>query len=1302
MNTPVPEQASSTRATDLLSLLKFKQGTQPAASPTSPAATSTESLSRQPQSDATSGAQGRPVSAADLVAGFARKPSGLGQMQSPSALAPTASRPELRGEASASSQTFKSQDFLLKLLNHQAQPKPTSESTTLSSSVKQTIEVVPAAVVDNLARDLQDTTLEQASSSPTAAPRNEREESPMHVFGEAVAPPSSFDAEEAAKSKVFTYVNPFEQLSASSPLNRVRTPNQETAAPKVEILKHARDSSNTSGPAAKTRKVDSNSAPQSSLSTPPAAPRESVSEALKEVGEVADKQVEQALAQTTKANGDSEPKESKAEKEVREAAAEIKEELKDKKTRRDLEAGMSKTEAKAFEATIHAVAAKPAASKPATATKNAAEKASVEEDWEQVPDKDVRVYNFPMRPFITIDIKQLGDGPLPISPDSHAEIARIKKDFDQIDRNMVSGSSNFMVYPLKHGGFRAIKQDDGSHKQVFANHKERIFNIALSHTHRGAGMTEIEAVLATGVDGTVFWAPLANFAQDESFGQSEEERGFAFPPVPTNDENTSGGQLKTRVKPSSRHPEYFGYGRGKSIYIVFPGTARTAAYTNPKSRVCDSNKYLKEHTLRVSTGKAGKDFVFSADDTVIVSLDKAGRLKFWDVRPLVGNASLNMPIPTGPVEVKVPLMTLTTCLPNEKSWPTSVMLLDKEKPMAKGIALRYVIIGLKQNHTLQIWDLALGKPVEEINFPHEQESDAICSLAYHPKTGILAVGHPTRNSVYLLHVSAPQYNLPPLSQAKFIQMLASKDQSLPSPASTVIISGVREYTLGDKGTIRSLDMLNDPDAQFADGPAFVLYIMHSKGISEMRVTRQHLGWSETGKILNPVNAQKIGAIVVGDIRPLPPPVAGDAISVTSESPAAVAIGKNGKEEKRLESTPSRDRKPPVVEQTPKPETANGEKPEKKKKKDKKVAEATSQTTSTATSFIQPPEVLSRPTEAEPPKSPSPTGKAATRTPKASEPEIPAWAVRLLENSTTSTPAGSSKAPSVATGVETLLTNEFENLYRKIGDDKRVAAATGAAQQEAVLRLVSSTLADNVEGALNRAVTDGLTKITTNPLKQIVTSTIDRNLGPAVNQTVQANLPRELEKAVPVAVSKVLQDANVLRGVADVVSAKVAQQIDGYLSATIRETIVPSFTSLALNAANQMSGEIERRFIEQLRQADAQQQRDNIKIDHLLKTVNNLTQIVHTMAEEQIKFQQNTNAMLQQALSQGLQTDQRQQKGTTSSSSSRSIPQTPANPPQPEKTERELELEQIGNYLAEEDFENATIKVSVIQACRFHH
>ncbi|TID20169.1 wd40 yvtn repeat-like-containing domain [Venturia nashicola] len=1240
MNTPQPESGNQTRATDLLSLLKFRPGAQAAPSSV-PSLQRRESQNSAPTSlDATVGAANRSMSAADLVAGFTRKPSGLGAAQSPSALAPASSRPETRGEASNSSAN--PQDFLLKLLN-QGAPKNENFSFRHAEQPIQSVEQTPGATMEDLAQDLRNASI--------ASPGRGRQESPMHVFGDASAPITTFDAPPAApapKAK-FTYVNPFEQLAASSPRNR--TPNNEnkpgSEKPQNEVLKHARDNSTGAGPAAKSRKVSADP-----LTSPPLAHPETVSEAVSGLGEVAGKQVEEALAQiTSQANGKSEPKMSQAEQSVQEAAAEIKEELKDEATRRQMEAGMPAPMAKAFEETIAAAA-------------------DADDDWEEAAEKDVRVFQFPMQPFVSIEIKKLDEPPMIVPADALSDIAKMKKDFDQIDRNLITASQQFMVYPLKNGGLRVIRQEDGTHKQIFSAVKERIFNVALSVSKKVAAVKETETVLATGVNGTIFWAPLANFGQDEMFGQTEQERGFLFPPVPTHDENTSGGQLKTRVKPTSRNPEFFAYGRGKSIYLISPSIARTSAYCDPETRRCDSEKYLDENSLKISTGKAGKDFIFSADDTVILSLDKVGRLKFWDIRELIMRKT---------EEVKTPLMTLTTCQPTEKSWPTSVMLLDKEKPMTKGIALRYVIVGMKQNHTLQIWDLTLGKPVQEINFPHDQESDGICSLAYHAKSGILVVGHPTRNSIYFMNISAPQYNLPPMAQARFINMLATKDATLPNPQSTIICSGIREFSLRSTTSLRSLDMLADPGDQFGeDAPLFVLYIMHSKGISEMRVTRPLLGWSESGKYINQVKAQDVGAISVSQIKELPAPVPGEAASVVSETPpvssAATPSRTSAKENvKKVDSTPVRPSKNQTAEAPKAEQTTNGE--TKKKKKEKKLSESASQAASTAPSpFIQPIEVLSRASQAESSAVPPPAPKAPSVAKTSESGVVPTWATTPTVQAATTTSTGSTLDMSA---IEAIIRGEFESLAQNLSEDRIRQEAVAADRQEGVLKVVSRTLHDNVEDSLSKVVADGLNKITLSPMKEVIANSVDRNLSTAISQTLKASIPRELEKALPGAVSKVLQDQNVLRSVAEVVTKNVTLQVEKQFSVAMRDTIGPSMAKIAMDAANTMSAGVKSRLNQQVQQAALHREEDNSKISELMKVIGGLQQTIQLMAEEQVKFQQQTTSVIDQLRS-------RAESGLTGS-----VPQTPASH-QRRKTPEELERDEI-SALAKHDLMNATIK-----------
>src|ERR1700761_1435740 len=114
-----------------------------------------------------------------------------------------------------------------------------------------------------------------------------------------------------------------------------------------------------------------------------------------------------------------------------------------------------------------------------------------------------------------------------------------------------------------------------------------------------------------------------------------------------------------------------------------------------------------------------------------------------------------------PVELHEPIWSLNAAAsgsrPDEKPSVSSIMFLDKERPTLKGVALRYMLIGFKQNHVLQLWDLGLGKAVQEVRLPHDKDSDGICSIAYHPRSGIIAVGHPTRNCVFFIHLSAPKY-----------------------------------------------------------------------------------------------------------------------------------------------------------------------------------------------------------------------------------------------------------------------------------------------------------------------------------------------------------------------------------------------------------------------------------------------------------------------------------------------------------------------------------------------------------------
>ncbi|OAL01957.1 hypothetical protein IQ06DRAFT_346561 [Phaeosphaeriaceae sp. SRC1lsM3a] len=1273
-NTPAPEHGAASHQTpqqqsaQLLSLLRHN--THSAANPARRVSQNSQVL-EAPQ------AHGRTVSAADLVAGYMPTRS-LSQGHGFAAPASAQAAP-----ASISSEN--PQDLLLRLLNH---PKPAqndgrSARGSPSAFSPPAASRMPETAVDDLAQDLADAELEKVSSDPAASAAPTA--SPMRVFGSDGTGPSS--REPTSIPPKFTYINPFDALEAASPRNRTPAPEApKSSTPKVQILKpkHAAD------PAA--------------ASHPPHS-HETVAEAVTDLGEQISNEVEEALAE---AEGKSSAQLSKQLSNVAaedvadmqqamvDVATEIKQELEDDKIMKDVEKTMPKDLTVALKEVANEVA-----------------EGNVVDDWEtaeaeeslaQGEDQTVIVYRFPMRAFASIQVNQMPPRRLFFRNELFMDVARLKKEFDQIDRSLVSASKNFIVYALvKKGGFRIIRQENGHYRQVFENHHERIFNIALC-TSGDDSQQSLESILGIGVNGTVFWTSL-DPSREDTFGESLDSQGLMLPPSPIQDDNTSGGQLKTRAKPSSRHPEFFAVGRGKSIHIVFPKVA--AQYLRSKSRICHTEKYLKERSLKILTGKAGKDFTFSEDDTIVVSLDKAGRMRFWDIRTLTEPELGNPHAPARQVEVSETLLEFHTTTPNAKSWPTSVFFFDKDKPFTKGIALRYVMVGMKQNHSFQLWDLGLGKAVQEIHLPHENESDAICSVSFHPRTGIMAVAHPTRNSVFFVHVSCPRYNLPALSQAGYIARLANKGERglapLPPVNATAIMTSITEYSFASKGQIRSLHMLNDPagpaDVDDPDNAAlFELYVMHSKGVCVLRIRRSDLGWKKEGEPIHPKEAEQEGVITISQLK-APQPATTDDSSVAGDTTAPKSVSDRSARES-VKKEPSN-----VSKQSMTPEAAmrastlakveskqdaaraaiiNGsttERPEKKKKK-KASAETASQvstsTRATAPSYAQ--AAQSTPLS----KSPVPTeAPAEAESSKGGAAEAPEWAKQLISKHFQPASASAAAAPVAADFdakklkeiVQAEITEgfarELDVMYKRFDEDKRVLNAANGAKQEAILRLVSSTLTENVEGTIRKMVDENMRNVLLPEVLARTSSTLEQSIG----SNLKTVLGPQVSKEIPEAVVRALKAPHVFQSLSDQVTKKVTGNIEPIITTSVGNLVKPAFANL--------SGLIEKQIGEQLRQAHAQRHEDATKIAQLTDTVHTCLETIQAMAATQAQLQSQITK-LQQHLEKPAPAPA---PAAPSWSGSPKAVQTPVKQKSPE----ELETEEITRLMSDGNYEQATMQ-----------
>jgi len=1103
-------------------------------------------------------------------------------------------------------------------------------------------------------------------------------ESPPPKFGSS---PQAQPPPAAPRAPIFNYSNPFEDLAASSP--RRQTPKSTSTTPAtsgvpapgaqpVQILKKTepvhpvleqkRTSTGRSplqSPDHTRRKLEKTASPLANSvtdylpqpSTSVTSPRDgdkahpTVAEAVSELAERADIEAQEALARAeeeqtqiriakdlnTMANAKSE---EEFDQSAQHAAQALQKELDKKENQTVLENTLPAELAKEVREIVDEVAAGDRGPVVDSWESAEADEIIVVEEEEPAP---VTVFNVPMKPWISINVQDVASDSRPqFREEALLDIARLKKEFDQIDRNLVAASENYLTYGMsKHGGIRVIRQVDGLDVKLFTDTHDRIFNVSMSSTPADQNIAHREAIIGTGVSGAVYWIQLKTGEKEHLDDAHPEQYGFALPPTSTQDGDAPGGVLKTRARTSTAHPEYFAVGRGKSINIIWPSFVMAKNLFKPgHDRVVDTEKLFKQCSLKINTGKAGKDFTFSPDDTTVVSLDKSGRVKFWDVRDLTAAAEDSdprnpMPARTS-LEIKEPLMTLTSTPEGEKAWPTSVLLLDKLRPYQKNTALRYMIVGMKQNHTLQLWDLALGKPVQEVNLPHSKESDAVCSVMYHPSTGMIVVGHPTRNSIYFLHLSAPKYGIKNLTQVEYIQRLVAQDSSIPQPESTAVISGMREYSFANKGVLRSVDILGNPASSSAEGDEqtlFELYAMHSKGVTCIFVKQAELGWTKDNKVIHPVDAIATGMVKLGKLVAPPSPVPADAHATAAPEPnLPIRLATRNTAKEPMQKTPSaQGEERTAVESNSAaralhdrrdddaPAHTPVEKAEKKGRKKKANANAAPVA---EREFLVPVNGRSS-------SPPARAGKGAARMTEPVHPApVAAQAVDLA-----------SVLSTVAERIDTSMKERLKAALGLMADQlnaQQVAREnTFQDSQMGLLKKVSDVLNENTEGVLKNLVKAQFEQAIVPTVRDTVSKAVTDQLGPRFNKEIGQSVQRELQKALPNAVGQALMRPEATKSIADKVVQSLGTHIDEHLLSTLNSHLIPAFSGVVGSAVQGLGEEVYLRVSGDVARLEEQRRNDAAKIEQLLAQTTHLSNMISTMAASQSQIQKEFLAMKQQ-------------------------------------------------------------------------
>ena len=231
----------------------------------------------------------------------------------------------------------------------------------------------------------------------------------------------------------------------------------------------------------------------------------------------------------------------------------------------------------------------------------------------------------------------------------------------------------------------------------------------------------------------------------------------------------------------------------------------------------------------------------------------------------------------------------------------------------------------------------------------------------------------------------------------------------------------------------------------------------------------------------------------------------------------------------------------------------------------------------------------------------------------------------------------------------------------------------------MLRLVSSTLSENVEKSLSRIIQKSIQDSVVPSVANVTSAALNDVLSTVVVKHVNEAMPGAMKSALPEAIGRTMQNPNLLRPISEHITKAVTGHVEREFTTTLHNSILPTFTELAVTVAQKASGDIERRVREQLQQAELQHRDDSVKIDHLTAMVSGLSETVRTMAAAQSDFQLEVLKLQQKATQEGQDLTSRPSPTPSESASMHMSPE-------------QEELEAIATSMQEGRFEEATFTV----------
>ncbi|KAF9289325.1 hypothetical protein BGZ88_007806 [Linnemannia elongata] len=807
-------------------------------------------------------------------------------------------------------------------------------------------------------------------------------------------------------------------------------------------------------------------------------------------------------------------------------------------------------------------------------------------------------------------------------------ITLIPTDVDYNHGKMVAVSKGYISYAAKGGKIRVIQQSHG-HRTLLRGHTDQVIDMSFSSADQGASASQLLA--SVGKDSRlIIWDLSASHPDSTDIDHSKYLELIGAP--------QSDQPRYSRIAWSPRNASQLALVNNDdhSVFIVdIHNLIGSQLSTSPTV----TEVQLRAHSLIIQAhDQAINDLSFSRDGTALVTASEDGTVKLWDLHAAAGPALLNEFVPHGGLGV------------------TNAIFVDHPD----ATAARCVVTACRRGTELSLWHVSGSGPLDQFVFKEPPSSIRRSSLGksasrsqdmrmfnfmgYDHETSSLVLANSARLSLFGLKIKvtpASEADRPTgVSQAAYIKSALTSDATLcaatfdfmieypmPQPVVSFIVmpdssleyNGFSVYCVQAKAVqqyiIKGLEPHDKNKCQIFES------VPPAAKMAEPKITR-------TNSKNNTPKASSSPSIKDTD--------AADA-SILFKSDAATGVATEGLEGKEPEK-PIKLHGPVINGAIAKlkekkrnlsNDSQNGNDGADKKESPKmptsgRMGRKTSQDMSLTAPPSEVKKAASTPVVLGETKGsadaknsgrnsirnqPSRTQDATDGTSPAAEQSSLASGDNIsitLGDLQTMLLAMEDK---IASRFEKKLNAELELQYRKMDQDQIV-------RQEAVLKLVSQTLAKNTEQLLVQTVNKEIQNSVIPSLNKVIGAAVERQIARTMGDAAAKTLPSAIEAAVSDNVERVMTGSDFMTNLTAQVATTIRPSIEDSFKESFTKVLIPSYQK----ATQAMFQQIHSAFQSGIEDLTAANQKDQESIEalntNIKKVASNVEGIQASLAQAQ--------------------------------------------------------------------------------------